>query len=332
MNELSFLNRLSWAGFALLCFVLLATPLRPGPPAARPGAATARLHVAPVPLDRASPARDRIGGLVFLGGWALASDDPRFGGISAMHVGGGIVTAVSDAGTVLRFPVPAGAGESQVQVAPVPRGPGSGRRKSDRDVEAMVVDGEQVWLAFESRNQIWRYRLPGWHAEAAVAPQAMRRWRRMLGAEAMARLPDGRFLLISEGSGRQPGLSDALLFADDPALATTPAAPLRYRPPAGYRATDAALLPDGRLLVLNRRFDWLEGVSTALVLIEPGAIRPGATLEGRLLARLGWPLASDNMEALSVTGEGGRTILWLASDDNFSPLQRTLLLKFALEE
>jgi hypothetical protein len=32
-----------------------------------------------------------------------------------------------------------------------------------------------------------------------------------------------------------------------------------------------------------------------------------------------------------VSREGGRTILWLASDDNYNKLQRTLLLKFALE-
>ena len=101
MKKRSFLNRLSWSGFALLCFLLLATPLRPGPPVARPGSATARLHLAPVPLDRANPARDRVGDLVFLGGWALASDDPRFGGISAMHVEAGRVTAISDAGTLL---------------------------------------------------------------------------------------------------------------------------------------------------------------------------------------------------------------------------------------
>jgi hypothetical protein len=38
------------------------------------------------------------------------------------------------------------------------------------------------------------------------------------------------------------------------------------------------------------------------------------------------------MEALSVDSENGRTILWIASDDNFNPLQRTLLLKFALAD
>jgi hypothetical protein len=38
------------------------------------------------------------------------------------------------------------------------------------------------------------------------------------------------------------------------------------------------------------------------------------------------------MEGLAVTQEGGRTIVWLASDDNLLPLQRTLLLKFEWAE
>jgi hypothetical protein len=38
------------------------------------------------------------------------------------------------------------------------------------------------------------------------------------------------------------------------------------------------------------------------------------------------------MEALSVTRDGGRTILWMASDDNYNSVQRTLLLSFFLED
>jgi hypothetical protein len=38
------------------------------------------------------------------------------------------------------------------------------------------------------------------------------------------------------------------------------------------------------------------------------------------------------MEALSVMREQGRTIVRLASDDNFLRIQRTLLLEFALLE
>jgi hypothetical protein len=41
----------------------------------------------------------------------------------------------------------------------------------------------------------------------------------------------------------------------------------------------------------------------------------------------------DNMEGLSVhRGAGGETILTMISDDNFSIIQRTLLLQFALLE
>jgi hypothetical protein len=38
------------------------------------------------------------------------------------------------------------------------------------------------------------------------------------------------------------------------------------------------------------------------------------------------------MEALAVERDGARTIIWIASDDNFNPMQRTLLMKFALAE
>jgi hypothetical protein len=37
------------------------------------------------------------------------------------------------------------------------------------------------------------------------------------------------------------------------------------------------------------------------------------------------------MEGISVAREGGRTILWIISDDNQLPIERTLLLKFALD-
>ena len=44
------------------------------------------------------------------------------------------------------------------------------------------------------------------------------------------------------------------------------------------------------------------------------------------------PRPVDNMEALAVSREGGRTIVRIASDDNYLALQRTLLLEFELDE
>ena len=55
-------------------------------------------------------------------------------------------------------------------------------------------------------------------------------------------------------------------------------------------------------------------------------------MRGRQIADFHRPINVDNMEALSVTREQGRTIVWIASDDNYNPLQRTLLMKFALAE
>ena len=112
------------------------------------------------------------------------------------------------------------------------------------------------------------------------------------------------------------------------------AEPIRfgYRPPKGYVATDTAMLADGRAIVVNRHYTPIDGVSAVLTMIDTRAIRPGQVIAGRELARLVPPLTVDNMEALAIGREAGRTILWIASDDNFNPLQRTLLLKFALED
>ena len=313
---------------AALVFLLLLGTFAPPSlqrPAERHG--EAMLRFVPVPLDRADPERRRAGALVFLGGWEVRSDSLLFGGISAMHVEDGEATAFSDSGSLIRFRLPGGAEEVPVQIAPLPHGPGTGRRKTDRDVEALAVSGRLAWLAFERINAVWRYDRAGWRATAAAQPEGMQKWNANRGSEAMLRLPDARFLIFSEGEG---GESPVLLFHGDPALPGTRAVRLSYRPPHGYRITDAALLPDGRMLFLNRRFRLLGGISAKLTALRPGKLRAGMVLEGEEIADLRTPMSVDNMEALAVASEGGRTILWIASDDNFNPLQRTLLLKFAL--
>ena len=60
-------------------------------------------------------------------------------------------------------------------------------------------------------------------------------------------------------------------------------------------------------------------------------MQPGALVDGPMLieADLGYQI--DNMEGLSVhRGADGELVLTLVSDDNFSLLQRTLLLQFTL--
>jgi hypothetical protein len=315
--------------FLLAAFVLLATfaPLamqhrEPPPP-------VSQVTYTPVPLFEDAPAVKRLGGLDFLGGWWVRSNDARLGGVSALHVEGGEALAMSDAGWRIRLPLPARPGPEQVRIAMVEEGPGPAGDKVNRDIESLAVSGREAWLAFEQGNSVWRYDSGPFAARSWARPGAMREWSDNAGPEAMVRLSDGRFLLFAEGRG---GDSEAILFAGDPAVAGTPALRLRYRPPEGYRVTDAALLPDGRLALLNRDVSLFAGFTAKISVAELPALADRALIVGREIAAFQGPATRDNFEALSVTREAGRTILWIASDDNYNPLQRTLLMKFALVE
>ncbi|HEU0098682.1 MAG TPA: esterase-like activity of phytase family protein [Allosphingosinicella sp.] len=314
--------------FLLAAFVLLATFAPAALQQREPPPAVTLVTFTPVPLREEAPAGKRVGRLSWLGGWALTSNDARVGGISALHVEAGEALAFSDAGWRIRFRVPPGTNPARAEVAMVEHGPGPPVDKVYRDIESLAVEGDQAWLGYEQSNEVWRYGRSRFERRSSAAPPAMREWSDNSGPEAMVRFPDGRFLVFAEGKG---GDSEAVLFAGDPAVPGTRALRLRYRPPAGYRVTDAAVLPDGRMILLNRKVSLFEGFTARLTVAVLPRLEPGAVIAGREVAAFEGAVTRDNFEAVSVTREGGRTILWLASDDNYSPFQRTLLMKFALD-
>jgi hypothetical protein len=102
---------------------------------------------------------------------------------------------------------------------------------------------------------------------------------------------------------------------------------------SNFDITDAALLPGGDVLLLERRFSWSSGLAVRMRRVALGEIKPGAVVDGPILFDVDLGYEIDNMEGLSVhRSAGGETILTLISDDNFSALQRTLLLQFTLVE
>lgn len=301
----------------LMADAATAPPFPPGAPIA----------AAPVRLDPRDPARVRLDGLTFLGGWVLTSSDPRFGGISSLTVDTDGLLALSDRGGRFRLRLRDGGAPEGEVLSELGDGPALRR---DSESSTRGPDGT-LWVGFEGANAIWRYDRAGARATGHVAPAAMADWPGNGGPEALLRLPDGRFLVFSEeAAGNRPGTRQALLFPGDPVEGGKPAR-FDYKPPAGYVVTDAALSADGRIIVLHRRYTPLDGASAILSIIDPAAIRAGARVEGRRLARLAPPLTVDNMEALAITREGDATILWVASDDNFSSVQRTLLMRFRLD-
>lgn len=297
--------------------------------------ASADMTATPVALDPAQPPRRRVGALTYLGGVRLTSADPAFGGFSAMHVIGDRFLLVSDGGNIVRFAMGPDWKPRDISFGDI-QGPGGGWWKGDRDAEAMTGDPAtgRLWVSFERWNRIARYDSTLARLERSAEPPAMRRWFSNGGGEAMARLRGGAFVVIAERSRAKPGKSmgrAAIRFDGDPVEAPRRGFRFSYLPPAGYDPSDLAELPDGRLLVLNRRVTLTEFFTAKLTLVDPSDIRPGAEVKGREIATIGPPLTRDNFEALAVTREGSATIVWLATDDNREVFERSLLMKFRLD-
>ena len=315
----------------LVLLILVLVPTWSGPARLDLFGDHPRLTATRVPLDPAAPARERVGALDFLGGVHLTSSDRAFGGFSALAVAGDRFTLLGDGGTIVRFRMGRDFQPREARFGALVAGPAAGWEKRDRDAESMVIDpaGRHAWVGFERVNAIWRYRGDLSAGEAMIRPRAMRGWPSNGGPEAMALMPDGGFVVLSESAPGAGGVGRAgLRFARDPVTAPPPFA-FTLVAPAGFDPTDAAALPDGRLLVLVRRWS-VTGYAARLMVVASDAIRPGAVVRARELARLEAPVAHENYEALAVTRERGRTIVWIASDDNQSWFERTLLLKFAL--
>lgn len=294
-----------------------------------------RVEVKRIPLDAREPAQMRAGRLTYLGGWHFTSSDRAFGGYSSLSIQGERFTLLGDGGLTFAFDMGRDLIPRRFRFGALPDGPGTGWAKSDRDSESIAVDpvSGRAWVGFERSNAIWRYAPGLTRAERWVKPAAMRDWPENGGAEAVVRLANGRFLVFSENEKVGGGARRALLFDRDPTDSGARVATFAYRPPAGYLPTDAAQLDSRRLLVLTRAARLPEGFTAKLTLVDLTAIRAGAHVKGEVIATFAAPLVHDNFEGVAVTREGGATIVWLVSDDNGpSWFQRTLLLKFRLDD
>ena len=291
------------------------------------------IALVPLPLDAANPGRAKVGALAFLEAWELRSDNGDFGGISALvALRDGRFLGVSDAGALIGFGLTNNITVDRPFIAALPGAFGKDVGYEDRDSEGIAYDpaSGRIWVSYEYRHAIRRFPASLARVDGLVRPAAMRRWPSNKGTEALVRMQDGRFLAFAEG-GADDNVYPAIQFSGDPVEPGTTSFPFKYRPAQGYRVTDASQLPDGRLLVLERRIGVPEGFTAKLLLLDPVKIKRDAIVSGEVIATLQPPLLVDNMEGLALTQEDGRTIVWLISDNNFNAIQRTILMKFALD-
>lgn len=316
----------------LVVFVLLMT----GRPVEYKRPATAipiTIHAEPLLIDTVDPANRAVGALSYKQGWALTSRHTAFGGFSSLHMRpDGRLVMLSDTGEAVTFRP--GTGELPGFLRPLPYFGWEKYEPNWRwDSESLAVDERsgKNWVGIELTRRICRYSRDFGQVERCRAHPAIRRWPGTTGMESLIRLPDGRFLAIAEDAPGPFGGNDVLLFAADPVTrAGEKVVHLGYLPPEGYWPTDALWLGNGRMLVMNRRLSVRDMFTGVLTLVEVDEPHSGQMLRGQVVARLAPPFLHDNYEALTLSMEAGKPVLWVASDDNHLFFERTLLLKFEL--
>ena len=317
----------------LIALLLLPTPLASIRPPQRNDSQL--ISARAVPIHSGHSDSRRVGALIITEAWEIDSANTGFGGYSALALlDQRRFLLASDTGMLAGFTLGRNGAIERQFIAPPPAGPGKGNFKIERDMEALAVDPARgrFWAAYEHSNQIWRFSRGLARSDGHVAPQAMRGWHGNGGAEAMVRLADGRFLLLSETTGaRGGGGTAALLFPTDP-VESPKTAPIRfaYDAQGKGRVTDAAQLPDGRILLLHRRLSLLDGFVSTLAIAEVRNIRPHGIWRSNAIATFRPPHITENFEGLAVEDSPEGTVIWMISDDNLAKWQRTLLLRMLL--
>lgn len=292
--------------------------------------APAENHSQSIAAHRLRLAGRHVGPLVVGEAWVLTSANTSFGGYSSMALPGPRrFLLLSDFANVAEFTLAPDGRVSGARQWPLYLASASSRGKFGRDSESMIADhAGRYWVGFEQNHRIIRFTRGLHHVEAEAAPGAMQGWNANGGAEAMTRLADGRFLVLSESSAGPVGGSDALLFAGDPTLPKAPA-PLRFSYDSQGRGlvTDAATLPDGRVLLLHRRISLLNGWQSTLAIADPATIRRDRPWRATTLARIDRDLVAENFEGMAIEPTPGGVAIWIVSDDNRATWQRTILLR-----
>jgi hypothetical protein len=347
IDEVAGLVRRRWTlsilAAGLVVFAVPAATQSPRPPNPPPAAAI-EIQSQPLPAFlHADPTRKNFGTLEFRGGLELTSRFKEFGGFSAIRVAadGAHFIALSDRGWWLRGRItydgirPSGIADAEM--APV-LGP-DGRTLAGRgwyDTESIAEDGGTLYVGIERVNRIVRfdYGKDGLSARAQPieVPAGVRGLPNNKGLEALVFVPrkeplGGTLIAISErGLDRDGNIQAFLIGGPRPGNFTV-------KRNADFDVSDAALLPGGDLLLLERKFSWTSGLFVRIRRLALADLRPGAVVDGPVLLDVDLGYAIDNMEGLSVhRGANGENVLTLISDDNFSMLQRTLLLQFVLRE
>jgi hypothetical protein len=285
----------------------------------------------------------RFGSLQFRSGLVLTSKYRGFGGLSGLRLDakGERFIAISDKGGWftgrIAYRGKEMTGLEDVEASPM-LGP-DGKPITARgwfDSESIALDGSLVYVGLERVNQILRYDFSkGFtraHGEVLPLPAAARKLPYNKGLEALVAVPRGQPLagtLIAISERGLDGAGNILAFL----IGGRTPGQFTLRRSDNFDVSDATLLASGDLLVLERKFSWIGGVGIRIRRIPLQSVTPGAVVDGPVIFSADLGNEIDNMEGIDAhVTDDGETVITMVSDDNFSMIQRNLLLQFTLVE
>lgn len=259
-----------------------------------------------------------------------SEDDEAFGGFSGLVVldGGKTLWAASDAGTLWRAEAERDAKGRITGLRAVwhdrlldNKGAKVSGFTEDAEALAPMPDGG-LYVAYESYARITALHPPDMKPEALHGFDRFKALWNNESFEGLARLPEGRLLVVVETRDEVAGGYPTFLGKNG---VWEPGPVLRAAP--GFGASDATIDDEGRLWLLERRLTWLARfevrISVCPVVLKGAAdCTPVMTMP---------PGTLGNMEGMSIWRDTeGRQILTLISDDNFYPFVRTAVSEYEI--
>jgi hypothetical protein len=292
-------------------------------------------------FDNRDPTRVRFGALEFRGGLVLTSNAQAFGGISALHMepDGEHFLAVTDNGSWLKARIvyhdgrPAGIADAEM--APALASDGKPLAAHGwYDLESLAERDGAFYVGIERVEKIVRFDLAKSGLEAKgepiKVPADFKTFKYNKSLECLTAPPKGAphagaLIAVTERSLDAYGNHRAFILDGDRVERFS------VRRSDDFDVSDCTVLPPGDLLLLERSFSYARGVAMRIRRIPLASLKDGALVDGRTLVTADMGYQIDNMEGIGVhVTPSGETVLTLVSDDNFSVIQRNLLLQFTL--
>lgn len=283
----------------------------------------------------------RYGSLEFRSGLVLTSPFKGFGGLSALRLDkkGEQFIGLSDKGDWFtgRLVYKGRNLSGLADVTSAPMLGSDGKRIAARgwfDTESLAFDGSHAYVGIERVNQILRFDFSKGgirsRGEPIAVPPEVSKLPFNKGIESLVFVPKGQLL-----AGTLIAISERGLDASGNILGFLIGGPspgqFSVTRTKDFDISDAMLLPSGDMLFLERKFSVLKGVGIRIRRAPIASIRPDALIDPATIFEVDLAYEIDNMEGIDAhITEDGETVLTMISDDNFSMIQRTLLLQFTL--